>query len=74
MATSNFYHDCYYRRLRSIYANNAVDDFRCVVCSIFVVIRHLVARSHCRNSGAIQGCRQKFGERGRDKNSCLQIS
>ena len=39
--------------------SNAVGDFRFVVCNIFVLIRHLVARSHCRDSCACmhQSCR-----------------
>ena len=66
MATSHFYNDKYYRRFRSVYnSTNAVGDFRFVVCNIFMFIRHLVARSHCRDSCACmhrscRGCNMLF--------------
>ena len=48
MVTSHFYHDSYVVDGVRLKVNITVDDFRFVVCNIFVLIRHLVARSHCR--------------------------
>ena len=53
MATSHFDYDNCFHSLRSVCKlTNAVGDFLFVVCSIFVLIRHFVAGSHCRNSCA----------------------
>ena len=65
-ATSHFYHDSYFRRfLFGLYINIAVGNFPFVVCNIFVLIRLLVARSHCRDSCACMhrscsGCNTSF--------------
>ena len=53
MATSHFYHDSYFRRFPfGLYIDIVVGNFRFVVCNIFVLIRLLVARSHCCDSCA----------------------
>ena len=52
-ATSHFYHDSYFCRFPfGLYINIAVGNFPFVVCNIFMLIRHLVARSHCCDSCA----------------------
>ena len=70
MATNHFYHDSYFRRLYLLYklafslkVDIAVDDFRFVTS--FVLIRHLVARSHCRDCCACmhrscRGCNKRL--------------
>ena len=52
-ATSHFYHDSYFRRFPfGLYTDIAVGNYKFVVCNIFVLIRHLVAGSHCCDSCA----------------------